>query len=294
MGNVIYLDVLIVLNIFINYFLLLATGFFLHQKPKRRRLVLSATVGSGFSLLIFCDSIGFWLITLIKLPLAALLVLIAFGYCSKAVYIKTVLGFFAVNFVFGGVMTAVWVLLSPTGMYCRNGTVYFNVSALTLIVGTLVAYFLIRLVTRLSENRVKRSEIVNVVVEADGKQAVLNGFWDSGNKLVDQITGMPVVVCEFGSIKELIPRELQNAFRTNSVNGLAQLEQHEWMPRIRMVPFRVVNHSGMLTAFRPDRFYFVGKGGEKSKDRRVLIGVTDSCLSQGEYNAILSDALQSG
>ena len=53
MGNVIYIDVLIVLNIFINYFLLLATTFFLHQKPKRWRLVVSAVVGSLFSLLIF-------------------------------------------------------------------------------------------------------------------------------------------------------------------------------------------------------------------------------------------------
>ena len=53
MGNVIYIDVLIVLNIFINYFLLLATTFFLHQKPKRWRLVVSAVVGSLFSFPVF-------------------------------------------------------------------------------------------------------------------------------------------------------------------------------------------------------------------------------------------------
>lgn len=268
MGNVIYIDVLIVLNIFINYFLLLATTFFLHQKPKRWRLVVSAVVGSLFSLLIFFDNIRFLLITLIKLPLAAVLVLIAFGYHSKSLYIKSVLSFFAVNFIFGGVMMAVWMFISPSGMYFRNGTVYFNISALTLIAGTLIAYFLIQVVSYLLDNRVKKTELMNVVVEADGKQVVLSGFWDTGNKLSDRISGMPVVICEFCSIKELIPLEIQNVFLTNSIDGLARLEQHEWIQRIRMVPFQVVDHSGMLTAFRPDHFYFIYKNGKKAKIKR--------------------------
>lgn len=292
MGNVIYIDVLIVLNIFINYFLLLATTFFLHQKPKRWRLVISAVVGSLFSLLIFFDNIPFLLITLIKLPLAAVLVLIAFGYHSKSLYIKSVLSFFAVNFIFGGVMMAVWMFAAPSGMYYRNGTVYFNLSALTLIAGTLIAYFLIQVVSYLLDHRVKKTEMMTAVVEADGKQAVLSGFWDTGNKLSDRISGMPVVICEFDSIKELIPVEIQNIFLTNSIDGLARLEQHTWMQRIRMVPFQVVDHSGMLTAFRPDHFYFIDPNGKKGRDQKVLIGVTDSRLSQGEYNAILSTALK--
>ena len=59
-----------------------------------------------------------------------------------------------------------------------------------------------------------------------------------------------------------------------------------------MVPFQVVDHSGMLTAFRPDHFYFIDPNGKKGRDQKVLIGVTDSRLSQGEYNAILSTALK--
>ena len=94
---------------------------------------------------------------------------------------------------------AVWMFISPSGMYFRNGTVYFNISALTLIAGTLIAYFLIQVVSYLLDNRVKKTELMNVVVEADGKQVVLSGFWDTGNKLSDRISGMPVVICEFCS-----------------------------------------------------------------------------------------------
>ena len=54
-----------------------------------------------------------------------------------------------VNFVFAGAMTALFVFASPKGMVIRNGTVYFNISALALVLGTVAAYGIIKLVTYL-------------------------------------------------------------------------------------------------------------------------------------------------
>ncbi len=289
--GVIYLDVLLILNLFVNYFLFLGTVCFLHRKPKRWRLILGSAIGSLFSLLIFADSINFILMTLIKLPLAALLVWIALGYGSRGLYIKTVLTFFGVNFLFGGVMLLIQLAFSPAGMLVNNGMVYFNISALMLVLGTLAAYGVIRLVGYLLDNRVRKKETCRLLIEADGRQVILDGFFDSGNKLMDPISGLPVVVCEFNSICDLIPREIQDGFRSGAAAGLSRLEQHAWASRLRLVPFQVVGHSGMLTAFFPDHFYLVSEDGVKREERRVLIGVTDSCLSQGEYQAILSSGL---
>ena len=85
--GVIYVDVLLILNLFVNYFLFLGTACFLHRKPKRWRMILGAAAGSLSSLLIFVDSINFFLMTLIKLPLAALLVWIAMGYGLSLIHI---------------------------------------------------------------------------------------------------------------------------------------------------------------------------------------------------------------
>ena len=289
--GVIYVDVLLILNLFVNYFLFLGTACFLHRKPKRWRMILGAAAGSLFSLLIFADSINFFLMTLIKLPLAALLVWIAMGYGSRGVYIKTVLTFFGVNFLFGGVMLLIQVVFSPAGMLVNNGMVYFNISALMLVLGTLAAYGVIRLIGYLLDHRVRKQETCRLLIEADGRQALLNGFFDTGNKLMDPISGLPVVVCEFSSICDIIPQEIQDCFRSSTAAGLPRLERHAWSARLRLVPFQVVGHSGMLTAFLPDHFYLISENGKKREEKRVLIGVTDNRLSQGEYQAIVSAVL---
>jgi len=117
MRNVIYLDVLLLLNLFVNYFLFLSAGFLLHQKPKRWRLIAGAAIGSLSSLLILFDGISDWIITLIKLPLAALLVWIAFGASRKGLYLKLVLTFLGVSFVFGGGFIAVNLLIMALALY---------------------------------------------------------------------------------------------------------------------------------------------------------------------------------
>ena len=289
MEQVIYLDVLLILNLFVNYFLFLGTARLLHAVPKRLRLLAGAAAGSLFSLLILVD-LPFWLTAAIKLPLAALLVLIAFGYRSRAVYIKTALSFFAVNFVFGGVMFAVWMLFTPAGMYVNNGVVYFNISALTLLIGTLVAYLAIRAAGWLLDNRVHKNEIRRFVIGVDGKELILNGFLDTGNKLADQMSGLPVVVCELSCVESLIPPDIRCCFCTGGTESISAVENRSWSSRIRILPYSTIGKGGLLTAFRPDYFYLLTGDGRREKEKQVLIGVTDSRLSHGEYQAVLSSA----
>ena len=106
--RVIYLDVLLIVNLFVNYFLLLSTAQFVHRRPRRLRLLLGASIGSAASALILLPNLGLVPMLAIKLVLASLIVLTSFGYGTKAVYIKTVLIFFGVNFIFAGVMLALW------------------------------------------------------------------------------------------------------------------------------------------------------------------------------------------
>ncbi len=289
MEQVIYLDVLLVLNLFVNYFLFLGTARFFHSKPKRLRLIAGAAVGSLFSFLILVD-IPFWLTVAIKLPLAALLVLIVFGFSSRTVYIKTVLSFFAVNFIFGGVMFAVWMLFSPAGMYVNNGVVYFNISAFTLVIGTLAAYLVIRAAGCLFDNRVRKNEIRRFVIGVDGKELILSGFLDTGNKLADQMSGSPVVICELSGVESLIPPDILCCFRSGGMDNLSHLEARSWSSRIRVLPYSTIGKGGLLPAFRPDYFCLLTKDGRREKEKQVLVGVTDSVLSHGEYQAVLSSA----
>lgn len=75
----IYVDVLVVINIFINYFLLSAASLIVRLKPKRIRLAAGAVTGGAYSLVIFLPNIPNILSVFMNFCMSVLLVLIAFA-----------------------------------------------------------------------------------------------------------------------------------------------------------------------------------------------------------------------
>ncbi|MDF2567479.1 MAG: sigma-E processing peptidase SpoIIGA [Oscillospiraceae bacterium] len=292
MNNVIYIDVLIAVNLFVNYFLLLATSHFTSKKVKKKRLILGAFVGSLFSILILFDYIGYIFVLAIKLILACFLVLITFGFGSKWIFIKNTLLFFGINFAFAGIMFALWLVVTPSGMVYNNGMVYFNISSLVLVVSTVIAYFIIKIVSFFMERRVKQHELYHLMIVCDGKQVLVSGFADTGNKLCDSISGLPIIICEFESVKDLIPTALHKLFLDENRMEIDKMSNHSWQKRIRIVPYHVVSDNGLMLCFLPDLIQVVDQKG-KNLERKALIGVSNKALSSGEFNAIINTKILS-
>ena len=74
---VVYIDVLLGVNLFVNYFLLLAVGRFLHLAVRRLRLLAGAAVGAAFSLSILLPPLPAVLPTSRKKSLQLAVVLVA-------------------------------------------------------------------------------------------------------------------------------------------------------------------------------------------------------------------------
>ena len=79
---VIYIDVLLALNLFVNYFLLLCSSILMHRQTRRRRLLLGALIGSSFSFLIFLPDFGFIFTLITKLFFASGALIL----CSEELY----------------------------------------------------------------------------------------------------------------------------------------------------------------------------------------------------------------
>ena len=75
----IYVDVLLGLNLFINYFLLLAVSKFLSWEGKRKRFFLAALIGALYSLTILLPELPDILSLIFKLLIAGVLIRIAFS-----------------------------------------------------------------------------------------------------------------------------------------------------------------------------------------------------------------------
>lgn len=92
----IYIDILVCLNVIVNYFLLLASGKFLSRPYKRWRILLGAFLGGLYSLYILLPQLAQWFTILVELAMAATITLTAFG--RKGI-LKTCSCFFAMSFL---------------------------------------------------------------------------------------------------------------------------------------------------------------------------------------------------
>lgn len=285
MDNVIYIDVLIAVNIFIDFFLLLAASKLISRKTKRFRLLAGSVFAGLLSLLILAEFGGFLLFAL-KIAGLAAVVLITFGFKSFALYIKTLFVFLAVNFVFAGVITAVWFILSPADMLVKNGVVYFNISPLVLVAATAAAYLVMAAAERILKSRRDESRIYTVKIILDGKCVELNALYDTGNNIVDAISGHPVTVCELNCIDKLLSYDDAVSISEFICKG-APIESASLVKKnLKLVPYHVINSSGIMVCIVPDSIAVKING--EYKEIESEIGITSCRLSQGEFQAILN------
>ena len=88
---VIYLDVLILINLYVTYFQILAVSVFTHRKSVWYRKLSAAGIGAVASLSIFIPQEMVLTLTLLKIFLCALIAFVAFGYTGFRAYAVSVL-----------------------------------------------------------------------------------------------------------------------------------------------------------------------------------------------------------
>lgn len=262
----IYIDVLIVLNIYVNYFLLRITAGLTHSPLRTGRCIWGAVFGSLFSLTILLPELGTVILLLIKLGAAVGIVAISFGIRSrKRLFINTA-AFFAANFVLAGAVYGVYSLLKPSSMHFRNASFYIDFSLLVLVVTTAVLYFALRLIRIITDKAPTGS--YRVYIRAGKRVININGLADTGNILVDYFTGAPVIICSEESFCELTGKKLDISL----------------LPKgFRLLPCRAVSGSGLIPVFRPDEVLICSDENGERKAVDAMIGFGE-CGGKAVFN----------
>lgn len=281
----IYLDVLFLLNFFITWLLLMATVKLMNAPKKRWRLLCGSLLGGVFSLLILFPVSG-WALCMIRLSMGVLLVMLVFWERGKGRQTaKAGFCFFVVNFLFAGVMLALWNFFPMAGMQYKNGVVYFNFSALTLALSTAAAYLALSVFTAIWNKRSRKEELIFIRLALGGRETEICCLADTGNKLCDLFSGLPVIVCEYGAVEELLPIRLRTFFSGGADTALIGAEEEGRRIRLRMIPVSGAGGQGSLPAFLPERLT-VGEN-----ECRAMVAVTEQRLSDGSFRGILNTAL---
>ena len=109
----IYIDIVIIENLIMNYIILLATGMVLKIEIKHMRLILASLVGAIYTVLVYMQIIPIYSNFLLKIILSFVIVYIAFRVQSIKQMWKNLLFFYLTSFVFGGTAFALLYIVKP-------------------------------------------------------------------------------------------------------------------------------------------------------------------------------------
>ncbi len=279
MKQTIYVDVLVIINIYINYGLLLLTCIFGKFPHERLKILLASLFGGIYSLIILIPYISDWVVSVSRIPALAVMTLLAFGYGGRRVYIKKVSVFFCVNLIFAGAMFMLWFLACPDNMYYNSGVVYFSIDALTLVIFTILIYSVLKVITFFMKSKVPENFIYITYIYVSGKIHSCRGFYDSGNCLNDPFSGDAVTVVNISVLNGTVSEDVFESFE-DEVDRL----------KMKLIPVSTVSGNRLLPVFRADRIRIKGLDSDITIEK-PLIAVCPEKIHGGEYGAILHSAI---
>ncbi len=268
--GIVYVDELFILNMAIDYFLLLGTARLCALPYRRGRYALAASGGALWCCLGLLPALAWLDSPWMKAALAIGMCLGAFGREGKLWRSAAV--FLGLSFLFGG---AVWGFGLWRGTW-RPGGRLVRLDMRVLLLSFAVCWAGVSLVFRRSVRNATRS-VSRVTLSRGDRRVTLRALHDTGNELFDPVTGKRVLVADANTLAPLFAADEAALLRADAVSALPQLTG------FRLIPYASLGGSGLLLLFQPDT---VTAEGENVRD--IAVAVSPKALGgDGTYDAIL-------
>lgn len=201
------MDVLVALNTIIGFFIIKSGGCICRENANTVRVLAGSFMSGMYSLCIFLPPLHTVFTGFMRIIFISAVCFVVFGFRSIKRFTRCCGAVFAVTLLFAGTVLGINLLFSPSGLLIRNGSVYFDVSFLSLVLGCAALYAVIWLLGRFVFRRGKESVRAQAVLNFNGNTVTLNGIIDTGNLLADTFTGKPVNIISQNAALELLPSE---------------------------------------------------------------------------------------
>lgn len=238
----IYADVLIIINIYVDFLLIQSAKAITHSPMKTSRGIIAAVIGSLFSLVIFLPVMPAWALIAVKLLSSVIIVFTAFGYERRGLFLKRLFVFYLAAFIYGGLGTGLAYISGGKLLISRNGVIYADFSLPALIITSVAAYICIAVYKHFSDCS-EEGAVYTVIVSDKGKTISFKAIADTGNVLKDGFTGTPVIVCPRSSIEELYGDIPENTVISTGGTALKS--------RWRLIPYSTASGCGLIPIIRP-------------------------------------------
>ena len=255
----------------------------------------AAIIGSMYVvLMLLFPNIHVFYTVISKIVLSILIVFIAFSPSSVSDFFKTICVFYVSTFILAGSMLF-FVYLNKKGSIVKNGVIYmfWNFTNSVLVMAILTVCLILKIVWSYIKFRsLKEKLLIPICINFDNKDVKVNALLDTGASLSDPFSDLPIIVVEFGSIRDILPLEIQEIFKQSKSEDLSfitnTISNSKWVKRFRVIPFNSLgNKNGMLIGFKADNVSFCQTNKIKEFSN-VIIAIYDEVLTNSNsYSALI-------
>jgi len=268
--TVIYVDVLLAVNLFVNYFLICAVSKITKFPVKTARNLLSALTMSLGALSIFLPKISPIFGGAFRLGVAMIGILIAYGFRSAKYFFKLTGALLSVTFAFGGIMIGLFELFHPVGLYVKNGVVYYDLSPVVLVMATLICYGVLWLLRKNFGTDSSVPDQIRLDLQHDGHTVSISAKVDTGFALQDLYGDRPLIMISPSVAKKVFDHEPLG---------------------YRLIPYETVGGTGVLQSGICKRMVAVYQN-RRALFREVVVAISPQEW-HGEFEALVrSDLLE--
>lgn len=288
----IYVDVVLIENLIMNYIILFATGLILKVKIKHVRLILSSLLGAIYSIVAYGGFLQIYSSFILKIILSVIIVYIAYNPQSVKKLCKELLFFYLTSFVFGGAAFALIYIVKPQEILMKNGLFLGTYPLKTVILAAIVAFVVIITAFTIIKSKFTKKDIIyEIEVKLNNKIIKANALIDTGNMLKEPITNTPVVVIEHTLLYECIPKEILNHLEDiigGDFEKIPEKIKDEYISKLKLIPFSSLGkQNGMLIGIKPEYLKII-KEEQIDVKENVILGIYDKSLTKkGEYRALM-------
>ena len=252
----VYLDLILILNFFLDFMLLIATGIILKRKINIKLITVSSFIGS-LSILILFFNINSIELFFIKLLFSITMIIISYPNKNIKYIFYNLLIFYIVSIFLGGVLYMLNIQIS----YKHTGLIFFNnglsINMIILfIISPIILYFYIK-EQKILKNKYNNYYLTEIVI--NNKNIKCTGYIDSGNTLT--FKGNPVILINKEKIK---------------------LEGEEY----RIIPYKVVNSILMMKIYKCNKVII-----NNHILKNIYLGISDNSFNIDGVDVLLNNKL---
>lgn len=287
----VYVDVVLLENLCMNYIILFGTGYIIKLKIKHWRILVSSSIGAVYAILAYMGIFPLYANIVVKIILSLCMVYIAFNPKNIKAIIKELVVFYLVSFALGGCAFALLYIVRPQDIFMKDGvyigTYPLKIALLGGVVGFIITYVAFKVVkTRMNKNEL----IYEIVLKINEKELTTKVMLDTGNMLKDPISNNPVILIEKKILYGILPKELLENTKNMLGGDFKNNEdlENEYRTRLRIIPFTSVGkQNGMMLGIKVDEIKIITDIDEIINTNAIVCVYEKEFSKRGKYFGIM-------